>query len=242
MKKLIYISTFLTLTLFKVNAQESIFFFKKDTIFITYDTSMLNPFVLKEYKKSINHKTKKNIGVSTTYNLLDKLEINRKLKQLKYIKEQYELGYGSTAGLSNYFGLYFIHGTVKNKIRNIKEDPTYKIFKKHHLKRDIVTYSDSLAFDTFVFHNLFRRYKYANTSLLFSEEELKNKRVIHFDGSTKAYNDLKELSKEPVYIYVLEKKIEKKVVVKLGEKSNQKENGLFYLFNEVSLKRLPKVM
>ncbi|MDC9723661.1 MAG: hypothetical protein PSN34_12940 [Urechidicola sp.] len=223
-------------------SQESIFFFKKDTIFITYDLSKLDTNICKEYTNLTNSKTKKSIGVRTTYNLLSNAEIKRKREQLKYIKEQYEIGRGSTAGLSDYFGLYFIHVTTirKAKLSDMKKDPVYKMMKNHHLTKDTITHQDSLAFDKSLFYNVFRRYKSANTSLLLSEKELKNKRVIHFDGSKKLYGKIKEFSKKSIYIYMLEKKIDKKVVVKLGEKSNQKENDIYYIFNEVSLKRLPR--
>ena len=181
MKKIFLVFCFLFVT--NSFSQESIFFFKIDTLYITYDDSLLNKNILREYEKALDYKTNANIGIKTSYNLLDFSEEKRKKEVADHIIKHPGIGMHGAAPI--HFGLHFEHGTVRNKtnLNAVKETPTYKIFKKHHLEKDKVTHEDSLAFDKFVFYNIFRRYKSANTSLMVSEKELKNKQEIHFNVS-----------------------------------------------------------
>ena len=215
-------------------SQKSIFFFKKDTLFITYNTSQASNIIIKEYDTFTRPN---NISYIIRYNLMDSLEINRKEKLKKYLKSNPGIGINGTEPI--FFGLHFSYGkSIKDKnkrrrnFKHLKNDIFYNFAINSRLKKDKITFKDSLNFDWYVFKNVYYRYKYKSI-LCFSKNELIKKKVIHFDGSEKRYNEIKKISKEPVYIFILDRIKTKKL--KNGELKK------CYVFNEVTLMPKPIV-
>ncbi|PHR70078.1 MAG: hypothetical protein COA67_08880 [Lutibacter sp.] len=231
MRKLIYISTFLTLTLFKVNAQDNHSFFKEiDTLFITYDSTMLDENIVEIYSNRQNE-------LKTTYNLLNNTEKNTRNRYIKYRDSMLNLGklIGASSNCHRCVGQYFINKPNKKSFNfKIKESNAYKVFKTRFLGKKSVTRKDSLEFEKFLF-NHFNERVYTPNSLMLDKKELNKKNIIHFDGSVEASNKLMELVKQPVYIYLLEKKIVKEEYessVKNKFKLFKKEKN-YYIFNRV---------
>jgi len=225
-----YIYTIIVLlSITKGFSQNSLFFFKKDTVFITYDTIKINSNIKIKLEKIIDSKTKKRIGTSTIYNLLDSLEINRKIKQNEKIKNTPSIGLHGVGDI--YFGIHFRHETVKDKIgaKKFKRKASiYKIFNKSFQDKTNKTLKDSIDFDKLKFYSMLRLFNRPNNQIKFKEIKLKDNRVIYFDGSKKVYDEIKRISKEPTYIYILDK-----IVL------NKCDKKKYYHFNEVTLEPIP---
>lgn len=231
MKKLIYISTFLILTLLKVNAQDEQTFFKEiDTLFITYDSTMLNENIVEIYSNRQNE-------LKITYNLLNNIEKKTRNQYIKYRDSLLTVGklIGASGNCHRCVGQYFIYKPNKKSFSpKIKESNVYKSFKNQFLVKESVTRKDSLKFEEFLF-NHFNEMTYTPNTIMLGKKELVKKNTIHFDGSPEASKKLKEFVKRPVYIYLLEKKLvkekyefSKKTKFKLIKKEKK-----YYIFNKV---------
>ena len=224
---------FLTLYASSIFSQNNLYLKEKDTIFIVFDTTCSRKHVVKEYSNiNLDEKRSPN-GLNTIYFLLDSTHIVKRNKYYKKQEEHSKSNFGSIGASSTCdwcYGLYFVHKSNVNynrSINDIENDIQLKSFKKQFLEKEYVTLKDSLEFDRGVYLLVNYRYNPPISNLLLSKETLKNKNVFYFDGSTKKYNELKELLKEPHYLFMLDKTWVKQ---ELDSKFSKTE---YFIFNEV---------
>ncbi|MDC9723662.1 MAG: hypothetical protein PSN34_12945 [Urechidicola sp.] len=224
MRKQLIILTFLIG--YNSYSQESVFLIEKDTLFIIYDSPKSNKNIAKHYKNN-----PKRTGVNTIFFLMDNSRVDRRNNYYKTREDNYNNGGGSIGASSTCdwcFGLYFYHssGNIKLTEQSLFVDPFIINHKKRFEEKINKSLRDSLNFDKFVFNMAYYRYNPPAASLQLSEIELKRKSVFYFDGSTKKYNELKELLKEPHYLFMLDKKWS-------NSGFNNLQRGEYYIFNEV---------
>ncbi|TYA52969.1 hypothetical protein [Formosa maritima] len=213
-------------------SQESFFLKEKDTLYIVFDNPDANNHVDKLYNNIKKDEGKTVVGLSSIYFLLDSTRIQKRKEFYKGREAHSKSNFGAIGASSSCdwcFGLYFVHKSIStSKInQSPKSDPIYINYKKNHLDKGNVSLKDTLDFDKLLFNMVYYRYYPPISTLQLSKKELKEKKVFYFDGSTKKYNELKEILKEPLYLFMLDKIWVKQ---ELNFKVNQTE---YYIFNEV---------
>ncbi|EMQ95656.1 hypothetical protein D778_01546 [Xanthomarina gelatinilytica] len=221
-------------------SQEAFFLKEKDTLYIVFDNPDTNNHVVKLYNNIEKDDGKTVVGLSSIYFLLDSTSIQKRKEFYKRREAHSNSNFGAIGASSSCdwcFGLYFVHKSVKlNYVRQSHTlDPIYINFKKRHLEKENVSLKDTLDFDKLVYNMIYYRYHPPISTLQLSEKELKEKKVFYYDGSTEKYNELKEILKEPHYIFMLDKTW-----------SNPGFNNLprseYYIFNEVRYKSSRKLI
>lgn len=211
-------------------SQESFFFKEKDTLFIVYNNSLNNKNIIKNYI-NINPTKNKTIGLKSIYFLLDTTLVKKRDGFYKRFEESIKKGNapGASSTCDWCFGLYFVHiyGKIKFTKQSYLIDPFIINHKKRFEEKVNKSLKDTLSFDKYVFNMVYYRYNPPVVSLQLSEKELNEKKVFYFDGSTKKYNELKELVKEPHYLFMLDKKWVKQ------EFNSDFFKTEYYIFNEV---------
>ncbi|PWK18922.1 hypothetical protein [Xanthomarina spongicola] len=230
-----YLTLSFTLLMSIVYSQQSIFLKEKDTLYIIFDNPESNKNIVKHYKN-----TPKKTGVNTIFFLMDSILAEKRNKYYKIRKERSEQG-GGTIGASSTcdwcFGLYFVHNSISTSEINQspKLDPIYINFKKSHLEKENVSLKDSMEFDKLVYKMIYYRYYPPVSSSQIAKEELNERQVFYFDGSTKKYNELKELLKEPHHLFMLDK-------TWYNPGFNNLPKGKYYIFNEVRYRNSYKLV
>ncbi len=231
MKKILFIS----LCFFSIHiySQDSLLLKEPDTLYIMIDSLAMENYVVKEYRANSNRE------LEIVYNILDSIQVKQRLRFIKKNDSIFRLGKlrGASGNCDNCFGLYFNHITAKNifKSKKIKSTQLYLSMKKQFLEKTNVNHSDSLLFDRFVFDNLIKNHNPPNSRILLDIEDLSNKDYIVIDGSIQSTKLLRELIDAPIYIYILDQKINKEVFEFSNKNSKQiiKKTKEFYIFNEV---------
>lgn len=224
---------FLVLYASSIFSQNNLYLKEKDTIFIVFDTIVSKKHVIMEYSNFKLDEKRNSKGLNTIYFLLDSTLIQKRKEFYKRREEHSKTNFGANGASSTCdwcFGLYFVHKSNVNynpSINNLENDHQYKTISKHLLEKENVTLKDSLEFDRGVYLLVNYRYNPPTSILLLSKEKLMNKNIFYFDGSTKKYLELKELLKEPHYLFMLDKTWVKQ---ELDSKFTKTE---YFIFNEV---------
>jgi len=209
--------------------QNSIFLKEKDTLFITYDISLLDKGLIEiEYKNT--YLKNQPMGLVKIYNLLTPAEkVKKEQNKEKSRENRVKLNRNNPSGynLNSYkfdieIGFKFVHSSKKINYQSYVEENKYLSSLKNTFF-DNKGKIDSLKIDKLLY-NRYRTLESATTALILDESIKFKKNIFRIDGSESQKEKLKNIIDQPIYIFILDR-----VIINEDESKS-------YIFNEVVLK------